>query len=329
MEDQKNYVDKLIVPQYFDNFNMKTLEDLALNYANEVDYIIFTSDVNTDRFPNKKILGNQNTKHITDKYQMYKKLHKNFLMPKTYKLETIQEAREIIKNSPETRYIIKPVTGTGGIGIKDFSDEADMDESFLLQEHIEGNNVSSSFLSYKNHEIDMVTTSDQIIGSHMLGAEQYMYCGNITPLINSNPKLINISTKISKMYKLLGSNGIDFILHNNNVYVIEVNPRIQGTFECIENSFNMNLAKAHIDSCNDEKVEIPSLNNFTVKLIPYSYEDAKYNLKKQEYIHDISNKNELIKKGHPISTIIVSDRILENAMSKAEIIRKKVYNSII
>ncbi|RAP45084.1 MAG: hypothetical protein BZ135_06350 [Methanosphaera sp. rholeuAM6] len=325
--DQEDYVDTLIVPSYFDSFDLKVLENLALNYVNEVDYIIFTSDVNTDRFPKSKIIGNTNTNHITDKYEMYKKLNKNFLMPMTFKLDSIKEAKEIQSNYPQKKFLVKPLKGTGGIGIESFNNDVYPEETFLLQEYITGNSVSSSFLSYRNHDIDMVTTSDQVIGSKMLGASEFMYCGNVTPLVNSNPKLVNISTKISKMFKLLGSNGIDFVINNNKVYVIEVNPRIQGTFDCIERSFDMNLAKAHIDVCNDKKVELPNLQYFTVKLIPYSFEDARYNLLQDLYVHDVSRNNEIIKKGHPISTILVSDRILENAMSKAEIIRKRIYDS--
>ncbi len=306
---------------------MKILEDLALNYVNEVDYIIFTSDVNTDRFPSSKIIGNKKTNDIIDKYKMYKKLHKNFLMPLTFKLDSITEAKEIVTNYPEKKFIVKPISGTGGMGIKFFNDNLEFNHPFLLQEYIEGDSVSSSFLSYNNHDITMVTTSEQIIGSKMLGASEFIYCGNITPLINSNPKLVNISTKISKMYKLVGSNGIDFILHNNNVYVIEINPRIQGTFECVENSFQMNLAKAHIDASNDVFVSIPKLQNFSVKLVPYSFEDSQYNIMESSMIKDVSSNKYLIKKGYPISTLLVSDRILENAMIKAEILRKKIYNS--
>lgn len=314
------------MPSSFDTFDLKVIEDLALNYVKEVDCIIFTSDVNIDRFPSSKIIGNKKNKNIVDKFKMYEKLHKNFLMPLTFKIDSVDEAKEIVNNYPEKEFIIKPIKGTGGVGIKHFNENISFDDPIILQEYIKGDNVSSSFLSYKNHDIDMVTTSEQIIGSKLLGASDFLYCGNITPLINSNPKLINISTKISKMYKLLGSNGIDFILQKNRVYVIEVNPRIQGTFECIEKSFEMNLAKAHIDSSNDIKVDIPNLKNFTVKLVPYSLEDSRYNIPEHQNIHDVSSSNELIKKGYPISTIMVCDRILENAMTKAEVLRKKIYN---
>ena len=89
----------------------------------------------------------------------------------------------------------------------------------------------------------------------------------------------------------------------------------------------MNLIQSHIDACKNVKVNIPNLQYFTVKLVPYSMVNSRYNLLQDLYLHDVSYSEETIKKGHPISTILVSDRILENAMTKAEIIRKKVYNS--
>ncbi|RAP51422.1 MAG: hypothetical protein BZ138_05235, partial [Methanosphaera sp. rholeuAM270] len=210
LSDQKKYVDKLLVPSDFNSFDLKVLEDLALNYVNEVDYIICTSDVNVDRFPKSKVIGNTNTKNIINKYRMYRKLHKNFLLPLTYKLSCMDEAKEIVKNYDDKKFIIKPVYGSGGIGIEYFNEDKEIENDFLLQEYIEGKSVSSSFLSYKSHDIDMLTTSDQIIGSRMLGGNDFLYCGNITPLVNSNEKLVNISKKISKMFRLVASNGIDF-----------------------------------------------------------------------------------------------------------------------
>ena len=210
-----------------------------------------------------------------------------------------------------------------------FSRDVYVDDEFLLQEYVYGDSVSSSFLSYPNHEIEFITSSEQIIGSKMLGARDFTYCGNITPYINSSSKIKNISAKISRMCKLVGSNGIDFVVDNNKVYVLEVNPRIQGSFECVERSFNMNLAKAHMDIYNNIPVNIPKVKQFCVKLIAYARNNGMCNLENIPYVYDKSDCSYIFRKGEPIATIIVSDRILENAMSKAERIRKSVYNSFI
>ena len=326
--DQREYVDKLIVPDDVSNFDMDVLVDLAVSYANEVDYIICSSDVDVTRFPKSKIIGNYDVDEINNKYKLYKKLHKNFLMPQTFKLNSLEEAFEI-SSASDKKYIVKPIYGSGGVNIDWLNEDSYVDDSFLLQEYIDGNSVSSSFLSYPGGSIDMITTSDQIIGSKRLHASSFLYCGNVTPLVKDSTKINNISTKISKMYDLVGCNGIDFVMQDNKVYVMEVNPRIQGTYENIEKSFEFNLAQAHINSCNDIKVNIPNVQKFSVKLIPYSSKDTCYNLNNLSDVYDISSVDYLIKKTYPICTILTSDRILENAMIKAEMIQKKVYGSFI
>ena len=328
LADQRQVVDKLIVPDELHSFDMNILIEMALDYVNEVDYIICTNDIDVSIFPKSKVIGNYDVNDINNKYKLYKKLHKNFLMPETFKLNDINEAFEI-SDASDKRYIVKPIYGSGGINIDWLSRDSFVDDSFILQEYVDGNSISSSFLSYPDGEIDMITTSDQIIGSKRLNATPFLYCGNVTPLVNYSNKINNISSKISRMYKLVGCNGIDFVMQDNNVYVIEVNPRLQGTFENIETSFEFNLAEAHINSCNNVHVNIPTVKKFSVKLMPYSFKDACYNLNDIPNVRDISDVNYLIKKSYPICTIITHDRILENAMIKAEMIQKRVYESIV
>lgn len=53
-----------------------------------------------------------------------------------------------------------------------------------------------------------------------------------------------MATKVVDHLSLVGSNGVDFINQNGELYVIEVNPRVQGTWECAELSLNLNMAQA-------------------------------------------------------------------------------------
>ena len=108
--DAYEFVDKLLVPSDINDFSLKSLEDIALDYVDDVDYIIFTSDVDTTRFPKSKVIGNYNTDLVNNKFKLYKFLHKNFLLPKTYKLNDMDEAQEIVLNNPNKKYVIKPVS---------------------------------------------------------------------------------------------------------------------------------------------------------------------------------------------------------------------------
>ncbi len=325
--DQRGYVEKLIIPCSDHIFDNQKLVEVALEYVDVVDYIIFTSDVDTSCFPKEKVIGNYDTKYINNKYDLYKKLSKDFLLPETYKLDSVDEALEIVENNPSKKYITKPIYGFGGRGIEYFNKDHIPDGKFLLQEYVEGDNVSSSFIAYPDHEVEMITTSEQIIGSNSLGSGNFIYCGNITPFVKFNEKINNISTKTARMLKLVGSCGIDFVLSKNRVYVIEVNPRIQGTFECIENSFNINLAKFHIDACNNIQVKLPKPERFSVKLIPYCIKRGRYPFIANYDIRDVSNKDYIFNKNEPIATIISCDQILENAMIKAQYLRNQIYSS--
>jgi predicted ATP-grasp superfamily ATP-dependent carboligase len=68
--------------------------------------------------------------------------------------------------------------------------------------------------------------------------EPFGYCGNIVPLHIAHSTLKKckaIAEKIALHFGLKGSNGIDIIISNDGTpYVIEVNPRFQGSSECIE-----------------------------------------------------------------------------------------------
>lgn len=324
--DMYDYVEKLIIVDS-PTFNLGDLEEVALKYVDCVDYIMCCSDVDVSRFPKSKIIGNKSNVNIINKYKLYKHLHKNFLMPKTFKVNDTCEACEIVSNYPDSKFLVKPIIGSGGVGIRFFDDTTQIDSAFLLQEYISGDSISSSFLSYPDHTITMVTSSHQIIGSPSINYRNFMYCGNITPCINHPEKLENISSKISRMCKLVGSNGVDFVISDNRAYVIEVNPRIQGTFECVEKAYDMNMAKANIDACNGVDVSVNSVENFCVKLVVYSNKNTRYNLDGISYVYDISPKNYFFMKGEPVCSIVVADRILENAMSRAQHVQKLVYNS--
>ena len=95
--------------------------------------------------------------------------------------------------------------------------------------------------------------------------ENYGYCGNIVPYIQQmsprnqlhNLNIGEIAANIIHNSKLIGSNGVDMIITDGEVYVIEVNPRLQGTFEAAKAALDINLGQAHIMACHGELMEIP------------------------------------------------------------------------
>ncbi|MCQ2964428.1 MAG: ATP-grasp domain-containing protein [archaeon] len=236
--------------------------------------------------------------------------------------------------------------------------------NYLMQEYIPGVNLSSSLLSTKNE-------SKNIINTRLLTTDDFVYSGNILPLtfesfskgnsyienfnfnnfnkfnLNSFSKLSqnmeNVSEDLISYFNLIGSNGVDFILSKdafknesfdeNDLYIIEVNPRIQGTYESCEEVLGINLLDAHIKACEGEIIDIPDINNnpnplYSVKKIEYASSDINVKNLSFDNVYDIPYENVKIEENQPIVTIISSDYNLSLAISNLENASNNVKNNI-
>ena len=150
-----------------------------------------------------------------------------------------------------------------------------------MQEYVTGINLSSSVLATKN-DAKTITNSRLLTINDFENNNSFIYVGNIMPLTNEsimshahdidkiNEEMKITSENLAKKFNLVGSNGVDYILNENGLYVIEINPRIQGTFECVEKSFGINMLDAHIKACHGEIIEIPDAKYYSYKKIIYS-----------------------------------------------------------
>ena len=317
-----------------EKFNSQYMLDISKDYLNEVDYIIPISGISPTEIKKKyqkKIIGTKDIKNIENKYKFYKKIKNNYKTPKTYRINEISEAIEISKNEPNTKYILKPVKGSGGYNIhllnkKDLELE---DDEYIMQEYINGINLSSSILGSKNRK--KTITNTRLLTEHDLKKNNnYRYIGNILPLNDNkiNEKMAETSEKLGHEFNLIGSNGVDYILNKNGLYVIEINPRIQGTFECIEKSYNINMIDAHIKSTQGEIIEIPKAKCYTYKKIIYSPTRFKYKKIKLNNIYDIPHYGSITEKDEPLLTIIDQDVNLKKLCEKIKNSSQTIENII-
>ena len=314
--------DNISCGNFKQKFNPKQMLDISKDYLDEVDYIIPISGISPSEIEKKyqkKIIGTKDVKNIENKYKFYKKIKKEYKTPKTYLIKEISEAIEISKNKPNTKYILKPVKGSGGYDIHLLNKENMEleDEEYIMQEYIEGINLSSSIIGSKN--IKKTVTNTRLLTEHDLKKNNnYRYIGNILPLNDEelNEKMAKTSEKLGHEFNLIGSNGIDYILNENGLYVIEINPRIQGTFECVEKSYDINMIDAHIKSSQGKIIKIPEAKCYTYKKIIYSPTRFKYKKIKLDNIYDIPHYGSITEKDEPLLTIIDHDVNLKKLCEK-------------
>ena len=144
-----------------------------------------------------------------------------------------------------------------------------------------------------------------------------------------NEEMKNISEDLIKEFKLVGSNGVDYILGSDGeLKVIEINPRFQGTYELVENALGINLLDAHIRACEGEIIDIPDPNQYSVKKIIYARKQVKIGNLNIPNVYDIPYEGVEIEKDQPLVTLISSNKNLETATEDMKIAENEVYRNI-
>ena len=319
-----------------DNFNSSYILETSKDFIDEADYIIPISGISPGEFSKKdqkKILGNKDVSQIENKFKFYEKIKDEFTVPETFLIKDVDEAIEISENKPEVKYIIKPVKGSGGYDINLLNNDSTIQlndsENYILQEYIDGINLSSSILARKDIK-KTIMNSRLLTENDFKNNNSYIYIGNILPLTKEsilsnignideiNKQMIETSQNLAYKFNLIGSNGVDYILNENGLYVIEVNPRIQGTFECVEKSLQINMLDAHIKSCMNESVEIQKAKYYSYKKIIYSPCRNKYSKIDLDNIYDLPHIGTITEKSEPLLTIIDKDTDFKKLYEKVE-----------
>lgn len=241
--------------------------------------------------------------------------------PLTSVARSIEEA---ISSARETGYpvVLKPLEGFAGSAVRVVEDQRQLERTFrdvdshgvggiLVQEYICGVHASVSFLAAPTGA-KILSVNEQLLGLKKVHQhEPFGYCGNIVPIHvkgSTRKKCENIAERISYRFGLRGSNGIDLVISKSGILnVIEVNPRFQGTLECVERALGLNLVRAHINACFDGSLprRIPEPAEFVTRLILYAPVRASApDLRVFENVRDIPLPGAIIEEGEPLCSII-------------------------
>ena len=366
--------------RFEENYSPDKLLELSKEFLlqnddqNEIDKIVLTTGINAKDFSGKfkkyeKIVrGNKNTECVENKFKFYNKLKNKFNVPLTFQPSDMYELNEILQQYTNNQFILKPLQGSGGLGIFLLNNESSDKlkqlkeicqnislENYILQEYIEGINVSSSVLSSHNDRKSLINT--KLITEHDLGNNSFEYSGNVLPLDENSLKMFNgsrtknlddedleknnfniddlndemknTSEDLIREFNLIGSNGVDYVLDKNGeLKVIEINPRFQGTYELVEKVMEINLLDAHIKACEGELIEIPPIEGYAVKKIIYARKQVNIGNLNIPNVYDIPYQGVKIEKDQPLVTLISQNNNLKTAIEDIKIVEEEVYRNI-
>ena len=337
------------------DFNHETLLQLVseISKEHEIDAALLASGL--DDFPDVlfelddvvPILGNRPDiiKKVRNKTTFFQELkHLGVPHPKTAIAGDFEEAKG---RSKDIGYpvAVKPSRGSGGVGIRKvrniqglkraFKDASFLSKEVVIQEHISGTPASASLISSAKGAATL-TLNEQLLGMRELGqCEPFGYCGNIVPLSVTKAVADTYEDTVEKIvscFGLVGSNGVDLVISKDGTpYVIEVNPRFQGTLECVERVLGINLVEAHVRTCVQGTLPTvlkrPSV--FCTRLILFaSQRSVVPDLSALDEVRDIPLQGVVVEQGEPVCSIVTEGMGRNSSLREAKSVAKLIRSSL-
>jgi predicted ATP-grasp superfamily ATP-dependent carboligase len=228
-------------------------------------------------------------------------------------------------SSPKSiRWLRKPVRSGGGHGITFWRDDQSVGRGFMLQEYVPGLACSASFVA-NGRECVVIGLAEQFIGRSEFGARGFHYCGNLLPLDAARDPVAGraildqvqrIATSLTREFSLVGVNGVDFVLTNGQVCLIEVNPRYSASMELVERAYGLSVFDLHVKAMLHG--ELPAFDlatqlaggPFHAKVILYAEKDAvapDTGRWLERGIRDVPYPGESLARGGPVCTILACE----------------------
>src|SRR5205807_2172903 len=156
-----------------------------------------------------------------------------------------------------TRWLVKPRASGGGSGITPWCGRRVPARSYL-QQWIAGVPGSVVFAADGRRAVPL-GVSRLLAGDRAFGAGPFRYCGNILGGADAGLAAIagRIAALVTREFRLVGVNGIDFVTRRGVPYPLEVNPRYTAALELVERAHNLGIFETHARACAGELPESP------------------------------------------------------------------------
>ena len=141
---------------------------------------------------------------------------------------------------------------------------------------------------------------------------------------------------MAERLRLVGSNGFDWVLDmEGRPFIMECNPRFQGTLEPIEIATGVSIVDMHIKACEGTIPSTPlEFKRYACKVIVFADRDTHVpDLSSLSNVFDIPHPGTHINRGKPICTVIevgyARKIALRRALMKISKIRKLISRTTI
>ena len=207
-----------------------------------------------------------------------------FVFPETARWRNVKEfcsqnsirfpssTRKLSVHQKKRRWLVKTNSSSGGIGVQFARSNVALEPEQYLQEYIDGRSISACYVVGAVDEgeefpvVEMLGVCEPVPSSALdvRGQESeqtfpFRYAGSIGPI---NPARLagpisaefkRVGSLVANHFGLAGVFGIDFVLEQNNLWLLEINPRITASAELIEYAVretmpDFTIVQLHLDA---------------------------------------------------------------------------------
>lgn len=230
----------------------------------------------------------------------------------------------------EDDWLIKPMQGQGGLGIKRYRQSDADSPSVYWQKFQQGSLHSVLFLANGQ--------TMQVIGFNSLWTatatvkkfETFAFSGvmNCTDLPDERKRVIIDSlTKLVPLLKLKGLNSLDFIQRGDKSYVLEINPRPSASMQL----YGGDLLAAHIQASRGLFADgLPPQNGCTAYQIVYATQDVLIpeHFEWPDGCMDLPLSGAIIGAGQPICSIIAHQNNAQDILKQLSSTQSIIFNKL-
>ncbi len=212
----------------------------------------------------------------------------------------------------------KPLRSAGGSHIAIATDALQASRSVYYQEFIPGPSFAAIFCAFAERSV-LLGVTEQLVGEPWLNAKPFHYCGSIGP-VTLSASLVETLDRLGDVLRrgcdLRGLFGVDFILHDDQPWPVEVNPRYTASVEVLEYATGIRALEWHrgaFESITSPLIATPQAAECVGKAIlfaparlafpasgPWS---ARTDFTQCPDFADVPRAGEIIEAGWPVLTI--------------------------
>jgi predicted ATP-grasp superfamily ATP-dependent carboligase len=242
------------------------------------------------------------------------------------------------------KWLIKREASGGGLGIRVWDGTEQLRPGEYFQEWIEGRCGSAGFIA-DSQRVQFMFATEELSNAAFLAAPRFLYQGSwffssMSPEWMTSDDIIRLGVESVAHFELQGLFGIDFVIRNNEICFLEINPRYTASMELFEKWNDRSLIEAHARSWEAARNSLHTLTlspAFTgvrghpkaalAKGVLYSREhfhitdrmsDRLWAMRGELDLADLPVGGSAIGKGHPVLTIFAEGDSREETMRSLE-----------